>query len=323
MIKKAVIFGCSGMDGHNLTNYLLSLGYEVHGMIRRHSVSNSQEQRIAYLSDKITTYYGDVSDRSSIDHILRTVMPDEIYNLSAMSHVKVSFDIPEFAIKTNFIGHLNILESYRTICPKAKLYFAASSECFGLTVEADGSQNEKTIMNPTSPYGISKVASFNLTRHYRRAYGLHAVCGILFNHTDSLRGETFVEQKIVRTAVLIKKGLADKLELGNMDSMRDIGASKDYVKAMFKILHHHTPDDFVISTGETRSVRDICKYVFEKLGMNYLDYLVINPKYLRPEELPYLKGDSTKARTVLNWKPEYTFESIMDEMIEHSLKLAA
>lgn len=315
MKKKAVIFGITGMDGHNLSDYLLHLGYEVFGMMRRHSISSSQDQRIAYMNDSIKTYYGDLLDRSSIDHILREVQPDEIYNLAAMSHVRVSFEMPEFTLRTNFLGHQSVLESYRINCPNAKLYFAASSECFGLTVEKDGSQNELTIMNPTSPYGVSKVASYNLTRHYRRAYGLHAVCGILFNHTDCLRGENFVEQKIVKTAVMIKEGLVDKLELGNMDSNRDIGASKDYVRAMHLIINNEPADDFVVSTGETFSVRDICKMVFDKLGLNYQDYVVQNERYLRPEELPYLKGNSTKIRTQLGWQPEYTLEKIIDEMI--------
>ncbi len=233
-----------------------------------------------------------------------------------MSHVRISFDMPSFTIQTNALGVLNMLEVYRTTCPDAKFYQASSSEMFGNSVDDDGVQRLSTPMTPVSPYGCAKVMGFNLVRHYRVAYGLHACNGILFNHESPRRGSNFVTNKVVKGAVAIKKGLQDKLELGNMDSYRDWGHSKDYVRAMHMIINHDKADEFIVSTGETHSVRELCEVVFSKLGMNYEDYIVQNPKFMRPEELKYLKGDSSKAREILGWKPEYTFESMMEEMIE-------
>ena len=209
-----------------------------------------------------------------------------------------------------------MLEVYRTICPKAKFYQASSSEMFGNTIDPDGVQRLSTPMNPVSPYGCSKVLGYNLVRHYRHAYKLHACNGILFNHESPRRGTNFVTNKVVRGAVAIKKGIENKLELGNMDSYRDWGHSKDYVRAMHMIINYETPDEFIVATGETHSVRDLCETVFSKLGLNYLDYIEQNPKYMRPEELKYLKGDPSKAKALLGWKPEYTFSSMIDEMIE-------
>jgi GDPmannose 4,6-dehydratase len=304
MKKKAFITGIAGQDGSYLAEYLLELGYEVHGMVRRQSTSENQSSRLKHILGRITTYYGDLLDQT-------------FYNIGAQSHVRVSFDIPQFTVQTNSVGVVNILEAYKRICPKAKFYQASSSEMFGLTVEDDKFQRETTTMNPVSPYGCSKVFSYNMVRHYRRAYGLHAVNGILFNHESPRRGSNFVTNKVVKAACSIKLGLQDKLELGNMDSYRDWGHSKDYVKAMHAIMNHDTPDDFVVSTMETHSVREMCEVVFSYLGMDYKDYVVQNPKYLRPEELPYLKGDSTKIRETLGWKPEYTFEGLMHEMCDH------
>ena len=244
-------------------------------------------------------------------------MPDEIYNIGAQSHVRISFDMPQFTAKTNALGVLNMLESYRRICPKAKFYQASSSEMFGNTVDEDGFQRESTHMTPVSPYGCSKLFGYSIVRNYRKAYGLHATNGILFNHESPRRGSNFVTNKVVKTAVRIKLGLESKLELGNMDSHRDWGHSKDYVRAMHMIINHENADDFVVSTMETHSVRDMVKYVFEKLNLNYEDYVVQNPIFIRPEELKYLKGDSTKTRKILGWKPEYTFKSMLDEMVEH------
>lgn len=320
MKKRAFITGIGGMDGSNLSNYLLELGYEVYGTIRRHSVSESQEVRIHNLRSDIKTYYADMSDSHTLENLLKEIQPDEIYNLAAMSHVKISWDVPNYTLDTNGNGVLRILEAYKNNCPQAKFYQASSSECFGLTVDENGYQNENTVMNPTSVYGCSKVLGYNLVRHYRRAYGLHACNGILFNHTGSGRGSNFAEAKIVKTACMIKLGLTDKLELGNLDSYRDFGASKDYVKGMHKILNHHIADDFVLATGETFSMRQVCEMVFSKLNMEYKDYIIQNPKYLRPEELPFLRGDSSKARRELNWQPEYTFSMILDEMIDHWMK---
>lgn len=315
--KKAFITGINGQDGSYLAEYLLSLGYEVHGMVRRHSMVENQDARVVHIADKITTHYGDLLDESSIDRILEKVMPDEIYNIGAQSHVKISFDMPQFTTKTNALGVLNMLESYRRICPNAKFYQASSSEMFGNTVDEDGFQRESTHMTPVSPYGCSKLFGYSIVRNYRKAYGLHATNGILFNHESPRRGSNFVTNKVVKTAVRIKLGLESKLELGNMDSHRDWGHSKDYVRAMHMIINHENADDFVVSTMETHSVRDMVKYVFEKLNLNYEDYVSQNPIFIRPEELKYLKGDSTKTRKILGWKPEYTFESMLDEMVEH------
>jgi GDPmannose 4,6-dehydratase len=315
-VKKALITGINGQDGSYLAEHLLSLGYEVHGMVRRHSVAENQNSRLHHLDGFIHTHYGDLLDYPSLIRVISKVMPDEIYNLGAMSHVRISFDMPSFTIQTNALGVLNMLEVYRTVCPNAKFYQASSSEMFGNSVDEDGVQRLTTPMNPVSPYGCAKVMGFNLVRHYRHAYGLHACNGILFNHESPRRGSNFVTNKVVKGAVAIKKGLQDKLELGNMDSYRDWGHSKDYVRAMHMILNHETPDEFIVATGETHSVRDLCEVVFSKLGMNYRDYIVQNPKYMRPEELNYLKGDPTKTKEVLGWQPDYTFETMLDEMIE-------
>lgn len=317
-MKKALITGIAGQDGSYLTEYLLSLGYEVHGIVRRHSVAENQNHRLHKhnLTENVHTYYGDLLDYPSLVRIVNDVKPDEIYNLGAMSHVRVSFDMPSFTIQTNALGVLNMLEVYRTLCPEARFYQASSSEMFGNSVDDDGVQRLTTPMNPVSPYGCSKVMGYNLVRHYRHAYKLHASNGILFNHESPRRGSNFVTNKVVKGAVAIKKGLQDKLELGNMDSYRDWGHSKDYVRAMHMILNHDVADEFIIATGDTHSVRELCEIVFNKLGMNYEDYVVQNPKYMRPEELKYLKGDSSKSREILGWSPEYTFESMLDEMIE-------
>ena len=318
-MKKALITGIAGQDGSYLTEHLLSLGYEVFGIVRRHSVAENQNHRLVRngTNGDVTNFYGDLMDYPSLARIVNEVKPDEIYNLGAMSHVRISFDMPSFTIQTNALGVLNMLEVYRTTVPGAKFYQASSSEMFGNSVDDDGVQRLTTPMNPVSPYGCAKVMGYNLVRHYRHAYGLHACNGILFNHESPRRGSNFVTNKVVKGAVSIKKGLQKNLELGNMDSYRDWGHSKDYVRAMHMILNHDTPDEFIVATGETHSVRDLCETVFGKLGMNYEEYVVQNPKYMRPEELKYLKGDAAKANDILGWKPEYTFDTMMDEMIEH------
>lgn len=320
-MKKAFITGIGGQDGSYLAEYLLELGYEVHGIVRRNSTPEHQQTRIDNIRGNLHVYYGDLLDQSSIERLLDTIQPDEIYNIAAQSHVRISFDIPQFTVQTNAVGVLNVLEAYRRACPNAKFYQASSSEMFGSSVDPDGYQRETTTMTPVSPYGCSKVFGYNIVRNYRKAYKLHASNGILFNHESPRRGSNFVTNKVVKAAVRIKLGMQDNLELGNMDAYRDWGHSKDYVRAMHLIIQQDVPGDWVVATGETRSVRDMCKYVFGKLGMNYEDYVVQNPKFLRPEELPYLKGDSTKIRTELGWKPEYTFESMMDEMIDHWMKI--
>lgn len=315
-MKKAFITGIGGQDGSYLAEYLVSQGYEVHGIVRRNSVPEHQQSRIEGIRDQINVSYGDLLDQSSIERILDKVQPDEVYNIAAQSHVRISFDIPQFTAQTNALGVLNVLEAYRRACPWAKFYQASSSEMFGSSVDADGFQRETTPMTPVSPYGCTKVFGYNIVRNYRNAYKLHASNGILFNHESPRRGSNFVTNKVVKTAVQIKLGLAKELELGNLDAYRDWGHSKDYVRAMHLILQQDQPGDWVVATGETRSVRDMCKYVFETLGLDYQEYVVQNLKFLRPEELPYLKGDSSRIRA-LGWRPEYTFESMMDEMIEY------
>jgi GDPmannose 4,6-dehydratase len=320
-MKKAFITGIAGQDGSYLAEYLVSLGYEVHGIVRRNSVAEHQQSRIESIRDKINIYYGDLLDQSSLEHLLDKIQPDEIYNIAAQSHVRISYDIPQFTAQTNAVGVLNILEAYRRSCPNAKFYQASSSEMFGSSIDQDGYQRETTPMNPVSPYGCTKVFGYNIVRNYRNAYKLHASNGILFNHESPRRGSNFVTNKVVKTAVQIKLGQVDKLELGNMDAYRDWGHSYDYVRAMHLIVQQDKPSDWVVATGETRSVRDMCEYVFSKLGLDYKQFVVQNEKFLRPEELPYLKGDSTKIRTELGWTPIYTFESMMDEMIEFWMEI--
>lgn len=314
---KSLLLGITGMDGANLTDYLLAQGHEIHGLVRRLSIPENQQSRLEGVKTRITLHYGDVTDPISVNEIMEKVRPDYIFHLAAMSHVRISFDVPSFTMQTNFIGTLNVLEAYRKYAPNAKFYFAGSSECFGLSLDSDGYQRESTPFNPTSPYGISKVASVNLVRHYRRAYGLHACVGILFNHTGFRRGSNFVCQKVVKSAVEISLGKRDFLELGNMDSYRDFGNSKDYVRAMWMIVNHIKADDFVIATGETHSVRNMCEIVFGKLGLDYTKYVVQDPRLLRPEELPYLKGDATRAKIILGWEPEYSLDDTLTEMIDH------
>jgi GDPmannose 4,6-dehydratase len=321
-MKKAFITGINGQDGSYLAEYLLNLGYEVHGMVRRNSVSENQQNRFTdAVRERLHINYGDLLDQGSMERLLDKVQPDEIYNLAAQSHVRVSFDIPQFTAQTNALGVMNILEAYRRACPQAKFYQASSSEMFGNSVDADGFQRETTPMHPVSPYGCSKLFGYSLVRNYRNSYKLHAVNGILFNHESPRRGSNFVTSKVIKTAAEIKLGYTNVLELGNMESYRDWGHSKDYVRAMHMIINHDKPDDFVVSTMETHSVLDMVKYVFNKLELDYTKHVVQNQKFLRPEELKYLKGDSTKIRNTLGWSPKFSFETLMDDMIEHYLKV--
>ena len=255
MKKKAFITGINGQDGSYLAEHLLELGYKVYGMVRRNSVAENQQNRIDHLvGEGVETDYGDLLDIASISRMLSLIKPDEIYNVAAQSHVRISFDIPQFTVQTNALGVVNILEAYRVNCPNAKFYQASSSEMFGREVDEDGYQRETTRMEPTSPYGCSKVFGYNMVKHYRYAYKLFASNGILFNHESPRRGSNFVTNKVVKTAVQIKKGLKDELVLGNLHAYRDWGHAKDYVRAMNMILNHTEPDDFVCATGVTNSV---------------------------------------------------------------------
>jgi GDPmannose 4,6-dehydratase len=320
-MKKVLITGIGGQDGSYLAEHLLSLGYEVHGIVRRISVAEHQESRVDHLSGKIKTHYGDLLDISSLERVVKLIQPDEVYNLGAQSHVRISFDIPQFTVQTNALGTLNLLEVCRHLCPKAHIYQASSSEMFGNSIQPGGIQGLKTPMHPVSPYGCAKLFSFHICRTYRESYGMFISSGILFNHESPRRGSNFVTSKVVKGAVRIKMGLDKELVLGNLDSHRDWGHSRDYVKAMHLILNYPESRDWIISTGKTRSIRDMCKYVFEKLGMNYKDYVKQDERYLRPNELNYLKGDSEESRKLLDWNPETSFEELMNEMIEHWMKI--
>lgn len=314
--KKALIFGIAGQDGSYLSEYLLSIGYEVYGTIRRNSTPENQECRIGQLP--VTTMYADLTDIRSIQHAMREVMPDEIYNLAAQSHVRISFDIPQYTTQVNALGVLNLLDSMRDICPDAKFYQASSSEMFGSSVDADRYQRETTPMHPVSPYGAAKLFAYNMCRVYRKSYGLKIYNGILFNHESPRRGSNFVTNKVVKGLVRISKWVDTHLELGNLNSYRDWGHSYDYVRAMHLIMQQQ-PCDMVVATGETRSVFDMVMYVLNKLNLN-VDVIKTNERLMRPNELDYLRGDATNIRA-LGWKPKYIFESMMDEMIEHWQKV--
>ena len=320
MKKKAFVTGISGQDGSYLAELLLEKGYEVYGIVRRHSHAEGQNIRFAHIKDNLNVDYGDLLDQSSLYKILASVKPDEIYNLAAQSHVRVSYDVPQYTMQTNVVGTLNLLEATRHCCPNSKFYQASSSEMFGNCIDEDGFQRETTPMKPVSPYGCSKLASYCIIRNYRNSYNLFASNGILFNHESPRRGASFVTAKIARAAAAISKGLQDKLVLGNLDAYRDWGHSKDYVKAMYLILQHHEPDEFVISSKETHSVRDFCEAAFNRVGLDYKDYVEQDPKFMRPEELARLKGDSTKARKALEWEPEYNFNGLVEDMVDSWLK---
>tara|TARA_R110000803_G_scaffold132777_1_gene199964 strand:- start:76 stop:1038 length:963 start_codon:yes stop_codon:yes gene_type:complete len=315
MNKVALITGITGQDGSYLSEYLISKGYEVHGIVRRNSVAENQDSRIAHL--EVTTHYGDLSDIHSLHRIISKVKPDEVYNLGAQSHVRISFDVPAFTIQTNAIGVLNMLEVCRVHVPNVKFYQASSSEMFGNSVDEDGYQRKTTPMLPTSPYGCAKVMGYNLVRHYRVAYDMHTCNGILFNHESPRRGSNFVTNKIVKGAVEIKKGLRKELALGNLEASRDWGHSKDYVRAMHKITNHGVADDWTVATGESRTIREMCDVTFSILDLDYRGHVTQDPKFFRPQELNFLRGDSSDIRSKLDWTPRYTFKSMVEEMVAH------
>jgi GDPmannose 4,6-dehydratase len=317
MSKKALITGINGQDGSYLAEFLLEKGYEVWGVVKRNSVSETQSVRIDHIFEKLNLEYADLTDMASLVSVLQKVQPDEIYNLAAQSHVRVSFDQPLYTANATGLGTLNLLEAVRMVSSKSKIYQASSSEMFGNNIDIDGYQRETTPMNPVSPYGCAKVFSYNICINYRNSYGMKIWNGILFNHESPRRGTNFVTNKVVKAAVRIKLGLQEKLSIGNLSATRDWGHAKDYVRAMWMMLQTDKPDDYVCATGISHSVMDLCKYVFDKLDLNYLSYIKIDEKHMRPEELQNLKGDSTKLRKELLWQPEYTFESMLDEMIEY------
>lgn len=322
-MKKAFITGIGGQDGSYLAELLLDKGYEVHGSVKRNSVSENQTSRLSdEVFEKVNLHYADLTDISSLINVINDVMPDEIYNLAAQSHVRISFDQPIYTANVTGLGVLNVLESVRNSKkPEAKIYQASSSEMFGNSVDLDGFQRESTHMNPVSPYGCSKVFAYNISRNYRNAYGMFVSNGILFNHESPRRGTNFVTNKVVKEAVKIYKCKSDKLVLGNLDATRDWGHAKDYVEAMWRILQLDSPDDFVCATGISHSVRELCDFVFGYLNLNWEDYVVSSEKYHRPEELNNLRGDSSKLKQKTGWEPNYTFESMLVEMIEYWKKI--
>ena len=317
--KVALITGINGQDGSYLAELLLEKGYEVHGTLKRNSVSENQTSRLDNVFDKLILHYADLTDLSSLIRVISEIKPDEVYNLAAQSHVRISFDQPIYTTNVTGLGTLNILEAVKLVNPEIKIYQASSSEMFGNSIDEDGYQRETTPMNPVSPYGCAKVFSYNICRNYRNAYDMKIWNGILFNHESPRRGTNFVTNKVVKAAVRISLGLQDKLHIGNLDATRDWGHAKDYVYAMWLMLQSHKPDDYVCSTGISHSVKDLCDYTFSSLGLDYKDYLVIDEKHFRPEELENLKGDSTKLRKNLGWETKYTFESMIDELIKYWL----
>jgi GDPmannose 4,6-dehydratase len=318
--KIALITGINGQDGSYLTEFLLDKGYEVHGTLKRNSVSENQTSRLNDVYDRIKLHYADMTDLSSLIRVIQEVNPDEIYNLAAQSHVRISFDQPLYTANVTGIGTLNLLESVKLIKPNTKIYQASSSEMFGNNIDDDGYQRETTQMTPVSPYGCAKVFSYNISRNYRNSYNMFVSNGILFNHESPRRGTNFVTNKVCKEAVKIKLGLTDKLKLGNLDATRDWGHAKDYVEAMWLILQQDKPDDFVCSTGISHSVKDLCEYVFKKLELDFNEYVTMDVKFLRPEELRDLKGDSSKLKKLTGWEHKYTFETMLDEMIEYWLE---
>ena len=323
-MKKGLVTGVTGQDGSYLIELLLEKGYQVWGIMRRSSSFHTG--RIDHLykdpheHPRLRLVYGDLTDGSNLSKIINEIEPDEVYNLGAQSHVRVSFDMPIYTVDADALGTLRLLEAIRSCNKPAKFYQASSSEMYGKAVETP--QTEKTPFYPRSPYGCAKAYSFWQTVNYREAYGLFACNGILFNHESPRRGETFVTRKITRAATRIKLGLQDKLYLGNLDAKRDWGFAGDYVEAMWLMLQQDKPDDYVVATGESRSVREFVKEVFDYLDLDWQKYVEIDPRYFRPTEVDYLEGDASKAKKVLKWKPKVTFGELVRMMVDADMKIA-
>ena len=326
MSRRALITGITGQDGSYLAELLISKGYEVHGLRRRSSTFGTE--RIEHLihgdEPKLHLHYGDLADGNGLMRLLREIEPHEVYNLAAQSHVRVSFDQPTYTADVTAVGTLRLLEAIRDVQDdtgrQIRFYQASSSEMFGKVVETP--QKETTPFYPRSPYGVAKVYSHWITINYRESYDLHASCGILFNHESPRRGETFVTRKITRAATRIKLGLQEKLFLGNLDAKRDWGFAGDYVEAMWLMLQQETPDDYVVATNALYSVRDFCQKTFGQLGLDYEKYVEIDPRFYRPAEVELLLGDSTKAHQQLGWKPQTSFDQLVEMMVKKDLDLA-
>ena len=316
MGKKAFLTGITGQDGSFLSELLLSKGYEVHGIIRRASTPN--DSRIEHLNG-LQLHYSDLSDGASLVDLIYGIAPDEIYSLGAQSHVRISFDVPEYTADITGSGTLRLLEAIRKSGIKARFYQAGSSEQFGSSLPP---QNEQTLFRPESPYAVAKIFSYHMVHVYRKAYKIFASNGICFNHESERRGDNFVTRKITKAAARIKCGLQDKLFLGNIDALRDWGYAKDYVKAMYMMLQHDEPDDFVIATGEAHSVREFLEIAFDKLGLDPYKYVEFDDDLKRASEVDFLQGDPSKIKRVLGWEPETTFEELVDLMIKHDMELA-
>lgn len=328
MANCALIVGITGQDGSYLAEFLLEKGYEVHGIIRRSSLFNTD--RIDHLyhdphqgGPRLVLHYGDLTDGSGLRRVLETVRPDEVYNLGAQSHVRVSFDLPEYTAEVIAMGTIRLLEAMRDYNSNnghsVRFYQAGSSEMFG---GAPAPQNESTPFYPRSPYGASKVAAHWYAVNYREAYGLFICNGILFNHESPRRGETFLTRKVTRAIGRIKEGLQDSLYLGNLDAVRDWGFAGDYVEAMWLMLQQAAPDDYVIATGEAHTVREFVERAFSAAGLDWLSHVKVDPRYFRPTEVETLRGDTAKARRMLNWQPRVTFDELIHMMVEHDIDLA-
>jgi GDPmannose 4,6-dehydratase len=318
LTKKALITGITGQDGSYLAELLLDKGYEVHGLVRRSSSFNTW--RIDHVRDRLVLHYGDLVDQNSLARALEALQPDEVYNLAAQSHVKVSFDMPEYTTDVTALGVLRLLDAVRDLKLKARIYQAGSSEMFGLVQQTP--QNETTPFHPRSPYAVSKVYGHWLAVNYRESYGMYAANGILFNHESPRRGENFVTRKITMGVAAIKQGRAKELRLGNLDAKRDWGHAKDYVEAMWRILQQDRPSDYVVATGETHSVREFCEEAFGCVGLDWKDFVKVDAKYFRPAEVDVLLGDASKARRELGWAPKVAFKELAKLMVEADLESA-